>query len=146
MSDRNAGTGDNVAEDPFAPEVVEDTIAASLRRDAPTTPSLVLVGRLADAYSLPPAADAVLARSRATLARRAEALGRGTLQTEGERMTSPASNPVATPVSEQREPLWQPGWQEYALIAFLCVIVAVAGLILLGPQVAGIFNNVNGAL
>jgi hypothetical protein len=138
MSDRNTGTGDNYfPEDPFAPEVVEDTIAASGRRDAPATPSLVLVGRLADAYALPPAADAVLARSRATLARRAEALGRGTLQTEGERATSPASRPVATPV---------PGWLEYALIAFLCFIVVVAALILLGPQVATIFNNVNEAI
>ena len=105
MSDWNIGHGGTSFEDPFAPEVVEDTIAASLGPDAPLTPTAVLVRNLADAYTLPPAADALLARSHATLSRHAEALAAGTLETEGERAISANSRPVATSFSTRpRQP------------------------------------------
>src|SRR5260370_15670460 len=92
MSDLNAWNGGYHADDPFAPDVVEDFIARSLRADAPEKPTAVLVRSLADAYALPPAADAVLARSRATLARRAEALS-----TEGLQMKSSATHTLPAP-------------------------------------------------
>jgi outer membrane protein assembly factor BamB len=80
--------------DPFAPEAVEASIARFLQTDAPATPTTVLVRALDDAYALPAAADAVLARSRATLARRAEALGGGRRQTRGVRRLSTDSWPA----------------------------------------------------
>lgn len=96
MSDMNAWNGG----DPFTPGVVEDSIAESLRPGAPATSTAVLVRTLADAYALPPAADAVLARSRATLARRAEALGSGGLQ-----MISSDTRPrQATSITEPPQP------------------------------------------
>jgi hypothetical protein len=94
MSDRDIWNGGDRADDPFEPEVIEGTIAESLRQDAPAMPAVMLVHSLADAYTLPPIADAVLASSRATLARRAEALGDGTLQTGGQRVMSTDSRPA----------------------------------------------------
>jgi pilus assembly protein Flp/PilA len=38
------------------------------------------------------------------------------------------------------------GMLEYALIIALVAIVVIAALVLLGPQIAKIFNNVNSAL
>ena len=38
------------------------------------------------------------------------------------------------------------GLVEYALILFLVSIVVIGVLILLGPQIAGIFNKVNNSL
>src|SRR5260370_937030 len=55
MSDLNAWNGGYHADDPFAPDVVEDFIARSLRADAPEKPTAVLVRSLADAYAQPPA-------------------------------------------------------------------------------------------
>ena len=95
MSDQNASNGDHLAKDPFAPEVVESTIAEALRQNTPATPSAVLVRSLADAYTPSPATEAVLARSRATFARHAEALSDGTLQTAGEQAVSTNSGPAA---------------------------------------------------
>jgi pilus assembly protein Flp/PilA len=38
------------------------------------------------------------------------------------------------------------GMLEYALIIALVAVVVIAALVLLGPQIAKIFNNVNSAL
>ena len=38
------------------------------------------------------------------------------------------------------------GMLEYALIIALVAIVVIAALVLLGPQIAGIFNHVNNSL
>jgi pilus assembly protein Flp/PilA len=38
------------------------------------------------------------------------------------------------------------GMLEYALIIALVAVVVIAALVLLGPQIANIFNNVNSGL
>ena len=113
MSDGNNGHRSSSSKDPFAPEVIDDTITVALRQDAPLTPTAVLVRSLAAAYTLPPEADAILARSRATLARRAEALVTGTLHTEGDHVISTDSEPAAAR-SVTRPPL--PPGRRFSLI------------------------------
>jgi Flp pilus assembly pilin Flp len=36
-----------------------------------------------------------------------------------------------------------PGWLEWAIIIALVVVVAIAAYVLLSPQIANTFNNVN---
>jgi outer membrane protein assembly factor BamB len=127
MSDRNAWNGGYHADDPFAPEVVEDSIAQSLRADAPEMPTAVLVRSLADAYALPPAADAVLARSRATLARRAEALGAGGLQMNSSDTLPAAITPVTRPPQPPRRQRSHFGMVWRAAAAVLVVALLSAG-------------------
>lgn len=109
MNDMSAWNASERAGDPLAPEVIEDTIAHSLRVDAPNTSTATLVRSLANAYALPPAADAALARSRATLAHRAEALGAGGLP-QAPTIASPDESWSAPtrPVSRPAPSPWAP--------------------------------------
>jgi hypothetical protein len=132
MSDGNASTKGEPGEDPFASGVIEVTIAESLQQDAPLTPSAELVHRLADAYALPPAAEPVLARSRATLARRAEALSAGTLPAEDEPMSATSSGPVESRLGTRaqqppRRPVTALATAWRALAAVLIVALLGAG-------------------
>lgn len=130
MSDWNTEHGGTSFEDPFAPEMVEDTIAASLGRDAPLSPTEVLVRHLADAYTRPSEADAILARSRAALSHHAEALAARTLETEGERVIWANSRPVATSFSTwppQPPPRWISPFATAWRTAAAVLIVALLG-------------------
>ena len=103
----------------------------------------MLVQSLADAYTLPPAADAVLARSRATLARRAEALGSGTLQAEGERAISANSRPVAarfstwSPQPPRRISPFATAWRTAAAVLVVALLGAGFFALLHGIQRPG---------
>ncbi|HEX9414677.1 MAG TPA: hypothetical protein VF916_14320 [Ktedonobacterales bacterium] len=127
MSDMNAWNGGNHADDPFAPEVVEGSIAGSLRPDVPATPTAVLVRSLAAAYALPPAADAALARSRATLARRAEALNTG-----GHQMNSSDTDTWPAPTRSTTRPPQPPRRRLSPFELFLRSAAAVLVVALLG--------------
>ncbi|HEY7780282.1 MAG TPA: PQQ-binding-like beta-propeller repeat protein [Ktedonobacterales bacterium] len=124
MSDRDAGNRGESADDPFAPAVVEDTIARSLRPDAPATPSAVLVRTVADAYALPPAADAVLARGRGTLARHAAALNSGRVQM----ISSDTWPEVTAPSTRPPQPLRRPpsrfgtAWRAVAAVLVIALL------------------------
>jgi outer membrane protein assembly factor BamB len=140
MSDRNAWNGGYHADDPFAPEVVEDSIARSLRADAPEMPTAVLVRSLADAYALPPTADAVLARSRATLARRAEALGAGGLQTISSDTEPAGITPITRPPQPPRRQHSHFGmvWQTAAAVLIVALLSAGFSALLRGiPRPGG---------
>jgi outer membrane protein assembly factor BamB len=139
MSEQNNGHRSHSSEDPFAPEVIDDTIAVSLRHDAPLTPTAVLVRRLADAYTLPPEAHAILARSRAALARRAEALAAGTLQTEGEPVIVTDSRPVATRFGTR--PLQPPRHRISGFAAAWRTMAAVLVVALLGAGFFALFHT-----
>jgi outer membrane protein assembly factor BamB len=144
MSDTHAWNGDERRDDPFAPGVVEDAIARSLRPDAPATPTTVLVRTLADAYALPPEADAVLARSRATLARRAEALNVGAPMTGGQQMHSTdsrqasATSPVRPPQLPRRQPSpFGMAWRTVAAVFVVALLGAGFFALLRGMQRPG---------
>lgn len=132
MSDTNTWPDGDPAGDPFAAEAVEAAIAQSLRRDTPATPSAELIRTLADAYALPPAADAALARSRAALARRAEALSLGEHHTGGHQMISSDTWPAPTsPVSRPPQP---PRRRLSPSAAFLRTAAAALVVALLGAS------------
>lgn len=145
MSDMHAAwNGGNRADDPFAPEIVETTLSRSLRPDAPATPATVLVRTLADAYALPPEADAVLARSRATLARRAVALNVGAPMTGGAQMRSTdsrqasATSPVRPPQLPRRQPSpFGMAWRTVAAVLVVALLGAGFFALLHGIQRPG---------
>ncbi len=136
MSDRNAWNGGDHADDPLAPEVVEDSIARSLLPDAPATPTAVLVQSLADAYALPPAAAAVLARSRATLARHAEALS-----ARGRQMNLSDTDTWPAPARSITRPPQPPRRRLGPFEAFLRTVAAVLVIALLGAGFYALFHG-----
>src|SRR5258708_12223051 len=128
MSDMNAWNGGNHADDPFAPEVVEGSIAGALRPEVPAAHTAVRVRSLAAAYALPPAADAALARSRATLARRAEALNTG-----GHQMNSSDTDTWPAPTRSTTRPPQPPRRRLSPFELFLRSAAAVLVVPLLAP-------------
>lgn len=133
MSDQHAWNGG----DPFTPNVIDDAIDASLRPGAPASRTATLVRTLDDLYALPPAADAVLARGRATLARRAAALESGQSAAGRPRLVSSdlsSSWPTVAPSATQ--PQRPPRRRVSPLEAVLRTAAAVIVIGLLG---AGFF-------
>jgi hypothetical protein len=96
MSDTNTWSGGDPSNDPFTPDQIDNAVARLLRPDTPSAPNAQLVRTVAAAYTLPQAADAALARSRVTLARQAEALGRGAYLSGGHPMISSDTRPAST--------------------------------------------------
>jgi outer membrane protein assembly factor BamB len=125
--------------DPFAPEVVEDSIARSLQTDAPATPTSVLARTLANAYELPPATDAVLARSRAILARRAAALNSRGLQmmssgSSGSWTALDRSTTHQSQTPRRRDSQFATVWRTVAAVLVVAVLSAGFFALLQGVQ------------
>jgi outer membrane protein assembly factor BamB len=145
MSDMHGLTGRGPADDPFAPEVVEMSVAQSLRPDAPATSTAQLVRTLADAYTLPQVAGATLARSRTTLARRAKTLTSGRHPAGGRQVTFSRTSPAPSMSSSRLPQSPQPPRRRHSPFeTFLRTAAAVLVVALLGAGFYALLRSVQG--